>query len=235
MKNNDYILVFDSGNGGQFVLKKLKYYLPNENYILFKDQNFCPYGDKKSNDLKKNIVKVLDKLTQKYKIKMIVIACNTISSMFKNLIIKRYSKYILLFVNPKINNKILQNKTLLIATKNTVKHSKLIKRYKNNKNLIVVGFKDLAKKIDDNINNIEILENPLRDYFNKYNNLKIKNIIVGCTHYNYIICLLKKIFPRANFFENSKELAMLSKKILNMYDLENQYNLKGNTIYLLNI
>lgn len=235
LDKNSYILVYDSGNGGKFVLSKLKKRLPFEKFILFRDIYFCPYGDKTKSNLKKNTTKILDYLTKMYKIKMIIIACNTISSLFKSYILKRYSNYIILFVNPYLNEKILLKKTLVIATKNTIKYNSLLKKFSNNKNLFLVGFNDLAKKIDDNINNLGTLLPQIYTKIEPYVKLDIQNVVVGCTHYNYIIFLLKQIFPKAKFFESSSNVALLAKKLLAMYELENEENIKSKTLNLYKI
>ena len=65
-----------------------------------------------------------------------------------------------------------------------------------------------------------------------YVNLDIQNIVIGCTHYNYIIFLLKQIFPKAKFFESSSNVALVAKKILAMYELENEENIKSKTLNL---
>ena len=235
LNKNDYILVFDSGNGGQFVLDTLQHNLPFEKYILFKDVKFCPYGDKKKKELKENVTKILDNLTKKYKIKMIVIACNTISSLFKNYLLSKYSSYIILFVNPYLNDEILKNKTLVIATKNTIKYNKRLKKYAPNKNLFLLGFDKLAKIIDDNFDNLGTILPYIYTKCAPYLNIGIKNIVVGCTHYNYIIFLLQKIFKGAKFYESSLEVSKLAKILLTMYELESDDNQINEVLELISI
>ncbi len=233
MLSSDYILVYDSGNGGKYVLQNLKKKLPLENFILFKDTEFCPYGNKKILDLKENITKKINYLLSTYKIKLIVIACNTISSLFKTYLLNKFTQCNFLFVNPKITTQMLKNKTLILGTTNTIKNNKRIQFYKNNKNLYVLGLSNLAKIIDDNIKKLDTILPILRAKLAPYINFEIKNIVLACTHYNYIKKQLKTIFHQVKFYESSMEVSTLAKRLLENLDLININN-KKQTVLILN-
>lgn len=235
MLSSDYILVYDSGNGGKYVLQNLRKKLPLENFILFKDTEFCPYGNKKLSELKENITKKINSLLSSYNIKLIVIACNTISSLFKNYLINKFKQYNFLFVSPKINTNILKNKTLILGTTNTIKYNKKIKFYKNNKNLYVLGLSNLAKIIDDNMKHLDAVLPIIQPKLAPYMNFSIKNIVLACTHYNYIKKQLKSIFHQVKFYENSSEVSTLAKKLLENLDLINMNNKKAKILELNNI
>lgn len=235
MLSSDYILVYDSGNGGKYVLQNLRKKLPLENFILFKDTEFCPYGNKKLSELKENITKKINSLLSNYNIKLIVIACNTISSLFKNYLISEFNQYNFLFVSPKINTNILKNKTLILGTTNTIKYNKKIKFYKNNKNLYVLGLSNLAKIIDDNMKHLDAVLPIIQPKLAPYMNFSIKNIVLACTHYNYIKKQLKSIFHQVKFYENSSEVSTLAKKLLENLDLINMNNKKAKILELNNI
>ena len=72
--------VFDSGIGGVTVLKELLKILPHEKFIYYSDSLNNPYGDKSFDELKKIVFKVVDTLIEK-NCKIIVIACNTASTL----------------------------------------------------------------------------------------------------------------------------------------------------------
>ena len=77
--NNNPIGVFDSGIGGLTVLKELRRSFPNENFIYLGDTARVPYGTKSKKTVTKYAVQIIDFLLQK-KVKLIVVACNTVSS-----------------------------------------------------------------------------------------------------------------------------------------------------------
>ncbi|NCB48572.1 MAG: glutamate racemase [Clostridia bacterium] len=211
----EYILIFDSGSGGKFVLNELKKVLPHENYIFFCDEKNCPYGNKKIKTLKSIVSKTLENLLKTNNIKLLIIACNTISSLFKDYLSLHFSNCPILFVEPELNEKILENKTLVIATSNTIKHSKIIHFYKGSPNLFLQGFGNLAIKIDKCNGDFGEIKSILTTQLSKFKNCKIKNVVLGCTHYNFIKKEIKEVLSNEIiFYENSKKIARKAKSTL---------------------
>lgn len=235
----EYILVFDSGGGGKFVLEELKKVLPQENFLLFCDEYNCPYGNKTFATLKKIVLENLSKLLEAYRIKIVVIACNTISSMFKEdikKIVKRhfdlnkhkknikdklfYKKHCpVLFVEPQLNYNILQNPTLILGTSNTIKYNKKVRLYRQNAHLFVQGFGSLAHKIDNAKGDFSHIKNTINRHLSKFKKRNIKNVVLACTHYNLIKKEIKSVLGEdIKFFENSRKTALKTQKIV-----ENQH------------
>ncbi len=209
----EYILIFDSGSGGKYVLGQFEKVLPAENYIFFCDKKNCPYGNKSKEKLESIAINSIKKITEKYHIKMIIVACNTLSSMLKQEINSQFCHLPVLFIQPKISLKILKSPTLLIATTNTINHNKIIQKYDGNINLYLQSFATLAKKIDEQ--DYEYIKKFLKQKLTKYKSSKIKNVVLGCTHYNYIKDEIKNVLgEEITFLENSKNIAIKAKKIL---------------------
>ena len=68
--------IFDSGVGGLSVLREALKVLPNEKYIYFSDNAYCPYGDKTPEQILERAQEITDYLLFKGA-DIIVIACNT--------------------------------------------------------------------------------------------------------------------------------------------------------------
>ncbi len=217
-----YIFLFDSGNGGKYVLDVFKNIMPNENYIFYMDKDNCPYGNKPKNILKDIVTEIFDRVLSKYEIKLIVVACNTMGSMFDTYLRKRYKNYKILFIRPFINKTILKNKTLLLATSNTIIYNKLIKKFKGSNNLYIKGFDDLAKRIDNVSGKFYILKSYLDKELTIFKNKNIKNIVLGCTHYNYIKKEILETLPNVKFYENSDNLAKNAYDYLSKKELLNK-------------
>lgn len=78
--NNDAIGVFDSGVGGLTAVMELNKLLPNENIIYFGDTARIPYGSRS----RETVIKYAHEdiaFLRKHKIKMIIAACGTVSSV----------------------------------------------------------------------------------------------------------------------------------------------------------
>ena len=72
--------VFDSGIGGLTVAKSLFEILPNENIIYLGDTARLPYGTKSKETVIKYSIEITKFLLNK-NVKMVVVACNTASSV----------------------------------------------------------------------------------------------------------------------------------------------------------
>lgn len=204
------VFVFDSGSGGEFVTRELLRELPNEKFVLFKDVENCPYGTKSKWKLWHIVRRILTTAQRKLHPRAIVVACNTASSLFEDRIKKKYNEVPVFFVTPQINDKILSQKTLILATTRTAKCNKQIVNAKQNPNCIVLGFDDLAKKIDLARMSIQAkadLKLYLLNELSKYKTYGIRNIVLACTHYTYIKKQLREIFGNVKFFEKSKLIA----------------------------
>ncbi len=78
--NNDAIGVFDSGMGGLTAVKELNRLLPNENIIYLGDTARVPYGSR-SRETVMRYARQDAEFLRKHKIKMIIAACGTVSSV----------------------------------------------------------------------------------------------------------------------------------------------------------
>ena len=204
-----WVLVIDSGMGGLWTLNKIKEVLPNESYIYFMDKVNSPYGNKPRKKLESIADEILAKITRVFNIKLVVLACNTLSSIVYDFLTKRYINLPIVKISPFVDAKVLgKNQTLVLATKNTININADLKRYQNKDNIHLFGFGTLAKKIDKNMQNLDVLLPFLSKKLKKFKNFGIKNILLGCTHFNYIVPQLQKIFgDDVCFFENSGQVA----------------------------
>lgn len=80
MNNNYAIGVFDSGMGGLTAVKELNVLLPGEDIIYFGDTARIPYGSRSRETVLKYAKEDVAFL-KKHKIKMIIAACGTVSSV----------------------------------------------------------------------------------------------------------------------------------------------------------
>src|SRR5574342_640480 len=80
--------VFDSGIGGLTVVRTLLERLPNENIVYFGDTARVPYGSKSPQAVREYAQDDTDILLSK-DVKMIVVACNTVSAVALDVVQKR--------------------------------------------------------------------------------------------------------------------------------------------------
>ena len=216
-KMNGKIGVFDSGIGGVTVLREIIKLLPNEEYIYYSDSKNLPYGDKSDLEIIKiceNIVEIL--ISQNCKI--IVIACNTASAKAVDYLRGKYKDIIFIAIEPAykmVYDSKESGETLVMATKGTIESEKfhmLLEKYASEKVKTYLAPCDgLADKIEEGLEE-EILEN-LKQNIQKYKG-KVKNVVLGCTHYPLAIKQIKQILGDVKCFEGSKNIAIHLKDVL---------------------
>ncbi len=188
---NRSIGVFDSGVGGLTVLKSLIAFLPNESYIYIGDNKNCPYGDKTIEELYEYSKRIIEYFI-KQNVKLIVIACNTISS---NILEKLQNSYqntkIIGVIDATIKEFVKTNidEVLIMATNNTIESNTYDNKIKRaNCNIKTINLKTplLVPAIEEN----NELDNIVKEYLLPYQS--VKAIILGCTHYPLALDYIKK-------------------------------------------
>ncbi len=208
--------IFDSGIGGVTVLKKLIDLLPNEEYLYYSDSKNSPYGDKSEEELKIIVSNVVTYLINRG-CKIIVIACNTASTLSDYL----REKFNILFVaiEPayKLAHDFAYNKRILVmATKRTIESDKFKKLYDkyNNSNTILLSCSGLADLIEKDLQNeIDIY---LKEKLGKYNDINC--VVLGCTHYPLIKNNIEKVLGKVEFFDGSSGV---SKRVFELLEKNN--------------
>lgn len=195
MKGN--IGVFDSGIGGLWILKYLIKELPQYNFIYYADQAHIPYGDHTPNEIVQFSSDITDFLLEK-NCELIVVACNTATSAAIN---NLREKYPIPFVGiePAIKPASENSKTKhigVLATKVTAEGQKLqdsIEKFASSVEVhTVVGY-GLVELIEKGKGDSDEAEKLLREYLESLLEKNIDQLVLGCTHYAFLINRIKKI------------------------------------------
>ena len=178
----------------------------------FGDNNNSPYGNRSKKNLLSLAIHNID-ILKAYPIKMIVLACNTLSVNLINEI-KEYANLPVFGVFPPVEKCLLtKKKTLLLSTVKTSQN------YKSNEMFESVGFFDLANEIEKNLFNIEKV-NFLKSKTNSNLDLskckkgEFENVIIGCTHYNFIRNQILNHFQPQNLLDGTANLIGQMQKII---------------------
>lgn len=216
-EKNNAIGVMDSGIGGLTVLKQLVEICPDEKYIYFGDTKNLPYGEKSKEELLK-IVKGIFDFFQTKNVKAVVMACNTSSAtayeeLKDNYDFKIYP--IIQIVSKCVSTDQDLTKIAVLATQATVA-SKTYTKELNQSNSVEVFeqacplFVPMVEKRLNDINEEEIFKNYLKDIIN----FNPQKIILGCTHYPYLLEELSKYAPKELFINPAKLFAQYIKEDL---------------------
>lgn len=216
MRNNP-IGVFDSGIGGLTVVKEIVKKLPNESVIYIGDTARVPYGTRSKEIVTKFALELVNFLLKK-KVKILVVACNTISATCLDEI-KRVSPVpVLGVIKPAANLalKTTKNKIVgVIGTSATI-NSKVYEKQLGKKVKVVSCpcplFVPLA---EENLINHPATKLIAKEYLKKFSQVSIDTFILGCTHYP----ILRKVIQEAvgknvTLIDSAKPTAKELKEIL---------------------
>ena len=223
LNKNTPIGFFDSGVGGLTVLKQVKQILPDESFIFFGDTLHVPYGEKTKEELlsySKNILTFFEKKG----VKAVVMACNTTSSVIYDDIKDKYNfkLYPLVQSCAKVFSELEIKKLGVFATKATINsraYEKEIAKYNPKMEVIGQYCPEWVKIVENNESekpeNIDIVKNDLEKML-KNNPDKI---VLGCTHYPYLLNILTKYASKELFIDPAIYFAQFIKDDLQKSDL----------------
>lgn len=228
MKNSP-IAFLDSGIGGVSILKEVMKYLPNENYIYYADSEHNPYGEKTKEELFNIIDDIVKKLLE-YKPKLIVVACNTATTMILSDIRSKYKEVTFIGTEPAlkvIHDKYPDKKSIVLATKGT-EYSKRFKELCNlyqTRNTSIVEVNELANLIETDSNNIDsYLTTKLTPY------IGIEVVVLGCTHFPFIKQNITNILGKVTFIDSSLGI---TKRIYRTLKCQNNLNDESGSLLII--
>jgi glutamate racemase len=198
MHNNRPIGIFDSGIGGTSIWAAIHQLLPNEKTIYLADSKNAPYGQKSKAEIIALSIKNTEFLLS-MDCKLIVIACNTATT---NAIQELRAKYSVPFIGiepaikPAANNSKTQTIGIL-ATKGTLNSelfNKTTEKFQDTKIIEQVGH-GLVQLIENGEINSPEMTKLLHSYLTPMIDANIDYLVLGCSHYPYLIPQIKKILP----------------------------------------
>ncbi|QSX05802.1 glutamate racemase [Sedimentibacter sp. zth1] len=237
-KLKNKIGVFDSGLGGISVLKELVKLMPNEEYIYYGDSLNAPYGIKSKNKILERCLKICDFLIETG-VKAIVVACNTATSATIDILRQTYKDIPIIGMEPalkvaaynKVNNNIIVMATQL--TLNEEKFKLLMKMHSDKNTIIKMPCPELVEIVEHNkLDEIELVNNTINNYFKNINLEDIDSIVLGCTHFVFYKYIIKNIvFEKTNIIDGNNGTARHLKNVLRENDLLRNNKNIGNIQY----
>ncbi|MDY3003333.1 MAG: glutamate racemase [Christensenella hongkongensis] len=182
--------VFDSGAGGISVLTEIRKLLPNEHYIYYGDSANAPYGTKTEEEIKELSLACGDFLMEQG-IKMIVIACNTATSITVQTMRERYQIPVISIepaVKPAVE-KYPDNRTAVLATPATLhqkRYRHLLEKLGAQDQVVNIECEGLAELIEEGNLCDPHIKAYLCEKLLPYRGTEFSGVVVGCTHYSFI-------------------------------------------------
>ena len=231
---NNPIGIFDSGVGGLSVLREIRVQMPNENIIYFGDQAHVPYGARSMEQIQ-NFSEGITKFLLKYNSKIIVVACNTASAAALKYLRETFPDVQFVGMEPAIKpaaEKTQTKKVGVLATPATFQgalYASVVERFASDVEIFQNTCSGLVNQIEagelDSDKTKKILEDALLPMLEK----NIDTVVLGCTHYPFVIPLIEKIVgENVRVIDPAPAVAKQTEHLLESKSLRNQSDEKGN-------
>jgi glutamate racemase len=217
------ILLFDSGIGGLSVFNNIKLALPYAEYHYFADHAAAPYGDKNDHWLDRQIIHLVTALNRSISPDLIVIACNTASTLSLQALREHISTPVIGVV-PAIktaadspNSKLIG----LLATPATINRpyiNDLIIKYAKNKPVLSIGSTELVRLAEQKIAGKIASNDKIKSIIQPLLTARCDHIVLGCTHFPLLKEELESIAPNVTWIDSGKAIGL---RVLQVLDKQN--------------
>lgn len=193
--------IFDSGIGGLTVMAEALKKLPSDDYIYMADTLHMPYGTKTKEEVKAHIMEAVARMAETG-IDVLVIACNTATSIAVNDLRERYA-FPIIGMEPAVKPAVEMNRetgkrVLVFATPLTLSQPKyyaLVSRVDEAGIVDSLPLPELVLYCEG----LQFDKRMMHDYFltklAPYDLDQYGMIVLGCTHYPFYRQLLSELLP----------------------------------------
>jgi len=211
------ILVLDSGLGGLTVYREVAKARPDAQFIYVADDAAFPYGGTAENDLTVRLVALVGELCSQHRPDLVVIACNTASTLVLPHLRARFTVPFVGTV-PAIKpacNSSLSKLVSVLGTKATVGREythALIRQFGNGSEITLVGSARLAAYAEAELDGEPAPDAAIRQEiapcFVEANGRRTDMIVLACTHYPLLSGRLTALAPwPVNFIDPAPAIA----------------------------
>lgn len=225
--------VFDSGVGGISVLRVIRQQMPEESVIYFGDQGHIPYGSRPMEQIR-NFSEAITNFLLRRHAKIVVVACNTASAAALKYLRERFPDVQFVGMEPAVKPAAEQTatgKVGVLATPATFQgalYASVVERFANGVELYQNTCNGLVQEIErGHLNGAEtrrILKDALLPMLEK----NIDTVVLGCTHYPFVIPLIQEIVgEKIRVIDPAPAVARQVKRLLEAGGMKNRSSQPG--------
>ena len=231
--SNSPIGIFDSGVGGISVLRAIGEQMPEESVIYFGDQGHIPYGRRLTEQIR-NFSEAITNFLLEHDAKIIVVACNTASAAALKYLREKFPDVQFVGMEPAVKpaaEHTQTGKVGVLATPATFQgalYASVVERFASGVELFQNTCPGLVQQIEQgNLNGEEtrrILEDALLPMLEK----NIDTVVLGCTHYPFVIPLIQQIVgENVQVIDPAPAVAKQTRRLLEANGMRNRSESKG--------
>lgn len=229
--------VFDSGIGGLSVLKAIHQQHPQENILYLADQAHVPYGPRTLQQVQQFSVAITQYFLAQGS-KLIVVACNTASAAALHHLRELFPETPFVGMEPAVKPAAENTHSGVVgvlATPATFQgelYASVVERFANGVEIMQNTCPGLVEQIE--LGNLvgERTRSILTQALIPMLNAGIDTIVLGCTHYPFVIPLIQEIAgPKVRVIDPAPAIARQVGRLLDERELHNSITKKGETRY----
>jgi glutamate racemase len=228
--------IFDSGVGGISVWKELYDLMPYHDFVYVADCAYCPYGRKSKNEIVERAKKISEFLIDR-NADVVVVACNTATAAAIEYL-RSYFSVPFVGMEPAIKPAAIESKSGIVgvlATAGTFKGSlylNTLAKFASNVKVIEQTGDGLVELVESGKTCGHEVELLLQKYINPFVDAGADKLVLGCTHYPFLIDTIKKITKNALTIINpAPSVAMQAQKIIAENNIKPAKN-SGSNIFI---
>lgn len=205
--------VFDSGVGGLTVLKELQHLLPGEELLYLGDTARVPYGTKSPATVRRYAMEAAAFLTQR-KVKMLVVACNTASSVALLELETCFKLPVIGVIEPGARRAVSVTRSGsigVIGTEGTIKsgaYTLAIKQLAPDADVVGVPCPLFVPLVEEGWLDHPVTRLTAEEYLRPLRKHGIDTLVLGCTHYPLLKNVLQEVLgPEVVLIDSAEETA----------------------------
>ncbi len=226
--------VFDSGIGGLTVVHALHERLPYENIVYFGDTARVPYGPKSPQVVREYAAQDVDFLVS-MDVKMVVIACNTVSSVALDIVQKHAKVPVAGVILPGAEAAVKATSTKRVgvigtrATINSNAYTHAIRQLDSKVQVFSQECPLLVPLAEEGWMDHKVTEMVAKEYLFPLKLQKIDTLILGCTHYPLLRDAIQRAIDSAvTLIDSGEATAAKVETLLDDHNLRNPSKQKAN-------
>jgi glutamate racemase len=216
---DDTIGVFDSGVGGLSVLRALQVRLPHVRQHYVADALYAPYGDRRIDE----VIDRSERLTQHLLdagSRMIVVACNTATTLAIRVLRSRWPEVTFVGVEPGIKPAVAHSRNGrigVLATTRTIASERLrslLSEHASHCTVVLQACPGLADAIEGGAATAESVDGLLRRYCAPLLASQVDTVVLGCTHYPFVAGRIQAIMgPGVRLIDTADAVAQRAQSL----------------------
>lgn len=231
--NERPIGVFDSGIGGLTVVKALRDLLPNESIFYLGDTARVPYGNKSAETVERYAIELADILIRE-KAKVIVVACNTVSSVAIPKLRAHVSVPVIGVIEPGAQAAIATTRNRhvgVIGTRATIRSG----AYENALRALNIHARVTSKPcplfvplIEEGLLDDSITDQTIARYLSPMIAEGIDTLVLGCTHYPLLApAIVRSLGEKVKLVDSAQNCATAVRNLLDRQSLRSTSSASG--------